>query len=483
MNKKTIKLIDGLIIVIVVCAIVGVIYLYNERQSIQTTSKCTDECSFTGEKCIGDDVYVCKDLDGDGCKEQGMSTNCAPTQTCLNAKCVSKSIWPGVDLHMNKDYENYYAENPRVLDSLKDNSLVDKDTMLYIHQYIDELESLGYIKSIEKPAIEYIVEEGDNYYWEGYKQDWLVGGEVNMSVANRMGAAKIAHAIWLDKNKLVPWSLSDYTDEELDIVLGKDFTIVIKEWEEDGIRHREVEVIENFVSNFQMIIDHNPSDVYQYSQKFISNTQKETIYNILTHLRKDFAHGSREEGDITPLRPQAIIEVLTNYDEEGHRVSPEGCHSMSQIIVSMLRSLNIPSYVDDGWYAAVESGRHASAFFPTIQKILIHGDDIYYYMTPEASLDELLMSYNYFNSEVKSCGRDTKCARKATYKHHYLLHLKYPTTIFRGCYNFYPEACKSCIEEEAEKLTQKLKDEGLYDMVDEVNDIKYEMRVKCETSG
>ena len=62
----------------------------NSQQYVDNTPSCSDECSFSGKKCIGNDVYSCADTDDDGCNEQWMSSNCADSQSCINAECVTQ---------------------------------------------------------------------------------------------------------------------------------------------------------------------------------------------------------------------------------------------------------------------------------------------------------------------------------------------------------------------------------------------------------
>jgi hypothetical protein len=289
------------------------------------------------------------------------------------------------------DYEQYFLGNHNVWDAFV--TYFEVNALEYFWQYIEELETTNLI-NIEKPAaLAQCVAPAECY------TIYLTDDEFY-----RIFAAKIAHSIWLDKNKLVPWRLADFSQEQLESFFR---------------RERLFNFMYGSRGNFYAVVDYSPSDAYGYARKFIQEDMTQTAYQIINDLRKDFIHG------ISPKDPTttsySLYEALTSYNPSNQRISRAGCQSMSPIVSSLLKGINIPAYQDSGWYG---SG-HACAIMDGINKILIHGDDIYTGALKVTPNDELLMTDDYFNSNVKPCGKNTQCATYQAKRFNALNAIKY----------------------------------------------------------
>jgi len=371
------------------------------------------------------------------CPLEQIGTKCPYNKECVAGNCIDAS------------YSKYFDENPRVLEIISYNN--DQEEIDYFFDYINELETSGSI-DIKKPNIQSTSE-----------------GNCKLDLTNeqekRIRAAKAAHAVWLDKNRILPWTFSQYNDEGLMVILGseKNLGMVL-----NGEPFVKWELVNLGVTNecSTCVVDYSPSEAYDYAKQFIKKDALATTYALITDLRSDFVHGSAYYNDSGPL-PYTLNDALTTYSRGGeYRVSRLGCQSMVRIIVALLKSVNVPAYYDQGWYAALD-GYHASAFFPTIQKILIHGDDIY--GLESVPIEELLMPYSYFNEEVKPCEKNTQCADEATYKYNFQKIVDYPHEYYLDCST--QDFCENCIEERVrdESTVKRLTNEELQEAIEKIS--------------
>lgn len=337
-----------------------------------------------------------------------------------------------VEAQSYSSYLDYFVQNPDVksftLDSL---SLQEK---LYFWEFVVELEENGEL-SIENPS-----DLGQGYFVE-YSED----------ETSRIVAAKYAHAIWLDKNVILPWKLSDYSSSELRLLFDKSEIF-------DGTdRHASVS-------------DHDPSSLYSSQKKFIKQDQTTTIFAILEDYRSDFRHGLNGE----PNKEVAqSITGLVSADIDGFRVSYSGCHSMSKIIEYSLRNLNIPA---SEVFTRYGGGGHASVHFPTLDSYLLHGDDVYSAIKKTIPLEDLLMSEQEYSLIERSCDlRDRMCNDRLIHQWEldtmmpYLSEIKYHTQ--RCCRrDFGYDSCEEYVDSGfgfREILTSSMKEQ----IVDELKSV------------
>lgn len=273
-------------------------------------------------------------------------------------------------------YINYFNSNSEVKHASLDK--LDNSTLEYFWSFIEELESTGKMdisppeKKINNTA------------------DYAVLTENETRI---IWAAKTAHAIWLDKNNLVPWKLNEYNSEELKTLFNKSYIFDDTMVCNPSCSH---------YTTFEYIEDYSPSEVYNYSEQFISETREKTYYKIIEDAGTDFRHILSNENP-----SNSVYESLVTYN--GTRRIANGCNGMSRTLVAELRSLNIPAYESIG----LQYG-HSSAFFEAVDKILVHGDDIYNMNLRNTPTEMITMSYDYFNENVAICNngnwRSSSCS-------------------------------------------------------------------------
>ncbi len=273
----------------------------------------------------------------------------------MPAKNVNITINAG-HISFSNDYKDYLNNNPKVKSLI---NAYDSTIKAYLLDYVDELEKTGSIFISEPSCLESNPSDSSTCYMDD-------------STTKKVLAAKSAYAIWLDKNNKVPWKLEDYSIDEL-----------------KNIIRDEIECSQCAQDYFRHIVDYSPSLTYQYTKDAIKDSKEATLYALVDKMRT-FRHGLEGE-------PNGYVAIDTAFQEKISRV---GCWSMSKLITALSRNLNIPGYVDSGWFG----GGHASVLFPEIS-ILIHGDDVYNSYLKETSSNELLASWSYFKTKIEPIGK------------------------------------------------------------------------------
>jgi hypothetical protein len=231
---------------------------------------------------------------------------------------------------------------------------------------------------------------------------------------SRILVGKHAHAVWLDYRGKVPWRLADYTAAAL-----------------DGLFDPSVLFFGVGGTRFRYVVDHSSSEAWAYvqAQKLVASSPRKSIETVLSDLRTteeayDFLHGAADLGDPVDT-PYTLREALTSYREgrPGIRVAREGCHSMSRIVLGLLRAMNVPGVeVHDGtWF----HNGHSSATWPAFALVMPHGDDLYNSILYAAPTSALLVEESFYTdpSNVAVCGTD---AGYLGDRHRFLAAIRYP---------------------------------------------------------
>ncbi len=318
-------------------------------------------------------------------------------------------------------YSVYFTCNPNVADASINN--FHQETLDYFWDYIAELENTGIINIPEPIALQECNEP------EYCPYIYLTDEE-----SKRILAAKTAHSVWLDKNDMLPWAITEYSDDELEGLFNRELL-----FSTSGSQHY-----------YYSVVDHSPSEVYGYilDKQLLQNDLFITFYAVLDDLRADFRHGISGLGDPTSTA-YTIKDALTTYAAYNRRVSRKGCHSMTRITLGILRSINIPGEeINDGtWF---EPG-HSSAVWPTLETVLPHGDNIYNALIKATPTDEFLPTFTFFNEnlDTEPCGDSIPCL---SHRHMALNGITYPSdyTLARCCDpNLYGyESCEDYLDKQ-----------------------------------
>jgi hypothetical protein len=232
----------------------------------------------------------------------------------------------------------------------------------------------------------------------------------------RIHAAKSAHAVWLDKNRKLNWQLHDYTEEELRDLFAKELL-----FDPGG-------------NTFFSVVDYSPSDVYRYALEngLIGSNKMNTVYLVLNDLRGNniqtsFYHGSHDLDGDKLNTAHSLYNALTVCSPRPSnvcvRIARHGCHSMSRIIIGLLRSLNIPGQIV--WNGTWFETSHSSAVWPALQHVMPHGDDIYEGSMRAVPNEEFLIPFSFYENAQNTavCGTNKPCL---SHRHHALMAMRYP---------------------------------------------------------
>jgi hypothetical protein len=307
-----------------------------------------------------------------------------------------------------RGFIDYFAANPAVSNAAL--GTLDRDTLDYFWVYQNCL-SANRALAMDVPA--------------NTPPDTATNGTASVYLstteAARIHAAKTAHAIWLDRNALVPWRLRDYAADHLRGLFAK-----------TNLFNPQSSSVFYFVS----VVDHSPTVPYQYALQhgLIREDVVQTIQAVLEDCRADFLHGSSSYGD--PACAYTLGRALTDYSAtrwRPARITRSGCHSATRIILGLLRSLNIPGYETTA--GAYFLSGHSEAVFPCVGRALPHGDHIYSATLTATPVEELMPTLQFYQDNLNTppCAGDP---HRIALRHEALQGTAYPTpTILGGVRN------------------------------------------------
>jgi hypothetical protein len=142
------------------------------------------------------------------------------------------------------------------------------------------------------------------------------------SERDRILAAKTAHAIWVDRNGLVPWQLADYSAAHLSGLFAK-----------ATLFNPQSSTVFYFVS----VVDYSPTDAWQYvmSHGLLRASVQETIQHYLDQEDEKLAYLAKEIWDHPEIGLQETFaaNLLANeLEEAGFRVERASGHRSSAAI-------------------------------------------------------------------------------------------------------------------------------------------------------
>ncbi len=224
-------------------------------------------------------------------------------------------------------------------------------------------------------------------------------------------AARAALAIWLDLQDVLPWKLADYSEAELAMLFDPDELF-------DPVSGGH---------GFFSVVDHSPAEVYAFleANDLIGPDLPSTVERILDEVRTtdaetNFLHGIAAWDPVDTA--YTAWEALAVPAERG-RISRRGCHSMTRILLAMLRSVNIPGYETRAglWFG----GGHSTAVLEATRQVVPHGDDIYSATLRAAPSAGFLPDFDFYGDPAHTavCGSAGPCLSR---RHRALLALAHP---------------------------------------------------------
>ncbi|MEK6809477.1 MAG: hypothetical protein AABY40_02285 [Nanoarchaeota archaeon] len=317
-----------------------------------------------------------------------------PIDVPIKKECLSvpreKSLQPYYDLLINND---------KITEAIR---LCDYSAALQQQMWtkIAEAEKNGIPPTAPLPSSFYSVE---------FNQESI---SVTKDEAYEIYAAHLAHSLWLEKNKIVPWSIIEYTQAQLEQLLHP--KAWFKKWDEAKEEY-----------SFNMILGNSPREAFTVAEEAASpfSDQWTAMDDIIRSVRP-FRHSIVQldlDGNVIGGDPQEIVTIPT-MDEE--LMSRHGCQTMSQYVVQIANSLNIPGRYINGYYYAAG---HRSALFDFTDDLLAHGDDVYHYNylgnTPSS---EIMDSYDFWEENVLTFEKKDKTAAHNSMLYTYRKAMQYP---------------------------------------------------------
>lgn len=185
--------------------------------------------------------------------------------------------------------------------------------------------------------------------------------------------AHVAHTLVVDSCGWMDWSLADYSDDELRLLLDSESLFSATLYEDYA-----------FKTSVNGLASHgDPTRVYRWlrHEGLIASDHLATIGRVLDWCRDHLSHytGSADPDimyDYWQYRGLPPVERMIRgterleYPEWGARHWTAGCLGTSGFLRAVLRTINIPA-------TFVTTCEHGQPFFPTIARYLSHGDDPY----------------------------------------------------------------------------------------------------------
>ncbi len=190
----------------------------------------------------------------------------------------------------------------------------------------------------------------------------------------------VAHSLWLEANHLVNWSLLDYNDDELALLLNSEFLMVCSPkfgyWFNPQIigdvTDWNVEISYQFMKENQYILDDPASTVYAFADWVRYNVE---------HILGVVDEGNYKKTYGYPGPPPADKVLYPIKVSKGGFSYSAGCWGTTGLFAAAMRSVNIPvinyTKVQFGSPGVETVGYHSRLELPTLGIGLCHSDDLY----------------------------------------------------------------------------------------------------------
>lgn len=178
---------------------------------------------------------------------------------------------------------------------------------------------------------------------------------------------KLAHALYVEAKRLVPWSLSDHTFLGLQSIL--DPSRLYYSWDPEGATPAQS----------RQYVDHDPGQlwslIYAACGSFATDTNaRGGLRTLALATFGQYSHGPTS-GPTAPFYSRyATMQYSWLTDRNGSYVARTGCGGQCQIIAAFSRLCNIPARVYVGEFAELE-GNHWSTTHPGLDVAWSHADD------------------------------------------------------------------------------------------------------------
>ena len=167
-------------------------------------------------------------------------------------------------------------------------------------------------------------------------------------------AAHAAHVLYVEANRLVPWSIVSRPAEELDVLLAGDryvsrilpsattqYPPAIKPNRDFG-ETPENDALGELNGDPRIGFDFLSGKTSASRRTLIGTDPLETLANLTVWLRDNVGHGDLENSIAHAKTQRWLQDRLSILPGTGVAVANHGCHSASKLMVDLARSVNIP---------------------------------------------------------------------------------------------------------------------------------------------
>lgn len=203
----------------------------------------------------------------------------------------------------------------------------------------------------------------DDTVWRNLGQIVAVTDSPNVALTRAEAiasyAAKVAHALKLERDQTFPWRITSYSLTELQYLLLADGEVY---------EYFDTESPTSQWAGFSKSCDHSPKSTYDL---VLSETNVATVTTapmavaaIMVGLGRQFQHSVSSDPWWILTPSAALVDGI----------SRTGCHHASRLMAHFARAINIPASIRYGYYGAAP---HRSTVLPTVNTALVHGDEFY----------------------------------------------------------------------------------------------------------
>lgn len=224
-------------------------------------------------------------------------------------------------------------------------------------------------------------------------------------------AAHVAHVLYVEARRLVPWSVALSTEGELDQLLASynyqsiirpssennypEHILPTRDFQQTTAAAGTVALLCDPRVGYRFLTGTSPQHRFQ-TEYLIGINEEETLIRLTSYLRKNLAHGGGESQ--AQLLRRALLKDRLRLEDRGMIWATAGCHGASQLIQDLARSINIPLLNIGTQENPSTSGHYGSRTHRGLiyewegprARILWHADEIYAisYTDPVFAIDD-----------------------------------------------------------------------------------------------
>lgn len=353
------------------------------------------------------------------------------TTYMFNLSAGDKRKFPAVN--MGK-YQRFQKENPTIFRLMiwKNAENPSGKSIIYSQQKMESLSH--YIALLETGSPFPFTAPPQGVYSESLSDGKFLFIHYNETEAWNMFAPHLAASLFVEVNRIVPWSVRGYDENSLKLLF--DGSRFISYYSTNNTYRFRMD--KNTGSGSQGITDWNAFYNLDFLKDngMIKPTQQETIYEVTEwfsqHLFHEwFPRAISVRNDYGYNSSNYPVDKILN-PPEGVNSYTAGCPGTASLYAALLHTINIPAMKNDSLPEYFpESGRlgwHIGVIFPTANLALVHGDEPYTmsYLrgtreVPEEEAMYTIDEFTAFNNPVLEEGsgatREEQIVNQASYNH------------------------------------------------------------------